>query len=689
MNVTEESTENAAPSLSGAGGRPKPLSRRHRRRSPKWLRRLGRNVNLRAVVLRVLLALVLVATVIGVGGLVLATDASSRVASSFATLNRVISSTFNQPGTDLTLEDFTRLRSSIRDVIVTLTGVQQQAGLARPVLSLNQDMRVTLTYLDAAQQLALSADAMLEGMQPMLFFLVGGEDQSTVVTQISSGERIVELLRIGRPSFLNAEIHLNSAAQIIGSIDPGTLSAQMLLQLEELRGFELQLRNIQSLLMSAPDLLQTALGLNQEQSYLVLSQNSDEIRPSGGFLSTYGWFVVRNGRVVEYNYSESTATNPNPPPSATADQIQIPDWWLQYEQPVYAAWDGNWSPDFPSAANRAMWFYNNGNNPQSPVGGVIAIDIVAFEYILEALGEVTVPGFDQTITPQNFRDVVYTIRAGGEASSEHKRFLAAVYRQIFEDWQSLTNDPDRNTALLGLLLQALREKHIMIYSSDATMNQAFGLLGWSGRQEEAVGRDYLMVVDTNLGNKSNSSIRRQLTYDVEIAPEGSTSSRLTINYDYSDAVASLDPAVNPESHGPLNYNNLLQVYLPVNSQLTEQVGNFVNLRQHPSTTNTLLTALLSVPYNSSERFQIAYNALGVIETIGDYQRYQLLIQKQPGMRAELVNLQISLPPGAVAVSVTPAPATGYSIDRQILEFRLDLLGDTEVEIVYQAASPPS
>ena len=66
--------------------------------------------------------------------------------------------------------------------------------------------------------------------------------------------------------------------------------------------------------MGTPDLLTTALGLDNPQTYLVLSQNSDELRPSGGFLSTYGWLTISNGRVDNYDYSPSTTDSPHPPP---------------------------------------------------------------------------------------------------------------------------------------------------------------------------------------------------------------------------------------------------------------------------------------------------------------------------------------------------------------------------------------
>jgi len=42
-----------------------------------------------------------------------------------------------------------------------------------------------------------------------------------------------------------------------------------------------------------------------------------------------------------------------------------------------------------------------------------------------------------------------------------------------------------------------------------------------------------------------------------------------------------------------------------------------------------------------------------------------------------------LPEGAQLVSTIPQAAASYSIERQILEFRFDLISDVVIEIVYQ------
>jgi hypothetical protein len=330
----------------------------------------------------------------------------------------------------------------------------------------------------------------------------------------------------------------------------------------------------------------------------------------------------------------------------------------------------------------AMWFYNEGNNPRSPVDGVISIDIVAFEYILEALGQVVVPEYNAVVDSRNFRDVVYDIRAFGEGDTPHKEFLAALYRQIFADWQSVTADPQRSSAILNVLLRALQEKHVMLYLVDENVNAAVKLLGWSGEQLDEPNGDYLMVVDSNLGNKSNSSIRRQIIYDVDIQSDQSIESRATVLYDYAASIAEQDPAVNEAYHGRLDYNNLLQLYVPADSTLSDTIGDMFRTEEVINEDHGLIVSRLTVPYDSNQRVQYLYRTPDVIDDIGGLQRYQLIIQKQPGMRAEIVNVQVTLPDGASLVSSTPTPTASYNIERQILEYRFEMTGDIEIEIVY-------
>lgn len=657
--------------------------RRRRKHRSKLRRRIEKR--LRSFKWRVVLIVVLVAlAVLIVGSGVLITDSLNRVQSSQTSLDRLLTSLNERPANEWTYTDFERLQSAINDLLNGLQSAEQRTFFLRPFAGLNDNLAGVFDLLDAAQALSDATQAMLTGLQPTLFYLTEGQANESISVQASSGERTVELLTLGRGSFISAGEQLQIADEHLDALNSGNLSADLLLIEEDLVAYYDQLLEINQILIDSPEWLSVALGLEETQTYLVLAQNSDEIRPSGGYISTYGWMSVRNARVVDYDYSPTTATSPNPPPASMASELEIPDWWIRYNQPIYAAWDASWYVDFPTTAEMAAWYYDNGNNPQSPVDGVIAIDIVGFEYLLEALGSVTVPEYNEVVTVENFRTVIYRVRAEGEGDTPHKVFLATLYQQIMADWQKVP--AERKADVLGAQLRALREKHIILYFTDDRLNTAVAALDWAGVVEPAVENDYLLVADANVGgNKSGRSIRRQLTYDVEIRSDGTLSSRLTVAYDYAAVVAEQDPAVHPEHYRDIDYFNTLQVFTPAGSILTDaaDVPGEVQTLNQPA--HTEFVTLVEIPYDSAERLQFSYTTPVLVESFGAYRRYRLHIQKQPGVINDPVNIQIRLPAGAEVIDTSIEASASFTLEQPILEFRTDLTRDQWIEVIFQQA----
>jgi hypothetical protein len=689
MSSTPEHSSNTDPTQQvqpiSIPATPQRIRRRRRHsRQPKWMRNFTKRFKARVRFINVFLIVVTIMVVLAAGAYVLYGDTASRVQNALSSVNRILSSISNRSAQNITLEDFTRLQTSVNELQTVLSVANARADLMKPLTLLNDDLQASTQALTAAENMTEAVKKMLAGLQPTASFLLGGQETGTLGSQLSSGDRIAELLQLGRSQFIEAQDDITAAHDALAQVDMASLSPSTILTIEEIQGFLDQVTELNTTLVSLPELISTVLGLNGDTNYLVLSQNSDELRPSGGYLSTYGYFTVRDGEVTDYSYSPTSVTSPNPPSGAIEGQPQIPDWWIQYSEPRYAAWDGSWYTDFPSTAEMALWYYDSGNNPNSPIDGVMAIDIIGFEYILEALGSVYVPAYDVTVTPETFRENVYNIRAFGEGPVPHKRFIAAIYQQIFAEWQEAASDPAMNAQLLNVLVRGLQEKHIMLYFEDEKLNNAIGALGWSGEQQAAVGTDYLQVADANLGNKSNRSISRQLTYDVTIQDDGTLASRLNIDYNYPADVAELDPAVDEEFHGPLDYTNLLQVFVPLGSQIVSSEG-FFNVPQAVNTeTHTIFVGQMQLPYDTSARVQYIYTTPPVVEAFGTYQRYSLLIQKQPGTIGEPVSVTVSLPVGMRVVSAAPEPTATYVLDTRVLEFRLTLTTDQTIEIVYGA-----
>ncbi|MCD4686445.1 MAG: DUF4012 domain-containing protein, partial [Anaerolineae bacterium] len=475
------------------------------------LRRVRTRLDRLNVKIAVILVLGGIAAIILIG-VIIAMNSQDQLDTSWDGLSRVWTSIGDKPGTELTLQDFERLQVAVHDMSSSLTSARQQTVFLRPLTFASADLEASLEALDAVQEMTLAAQDILAGMEPTIFFLTQGEEEETVGAQLSSGERLVELLSLGRGRFVSAQRHLDDAKETIDGLDRAEISEDLLIAVNGLTQYHQDLSDITQMLQTSPALLTEILGLNEPKTYLVLAQNSDELRPSGGYLSTYGYLTIRNGRVVSYDYSPTTATSPNPPPAEYVSNVTIPHWWIQYRQPLYAAWDGSWYVDFPATAEMAAWYYDAGGNPASPVDGVIAVDLIGFEYLIAELDAVYVEPYDADISVDSFRAMTYEIRVGPEGDLAHKRFVSTVYRQIMADWQGV--DQEQSVAMRGAALQALQEKHIMVYFTDPALNAAAEVLGWSGHQTPAIENDYLLVAEANMGNKANRSVQRLWTYDV-------------------------------------------------------------------------------------------------------------------------------------------------------------------------------
>ncbi len=661
-----------------------PVRRRRRRsRFRKLRRRIFSIVRWRVVLITIFATAIILLTT----QVVLVTDATNNLLRTRQTTVRALRSLSNKPAAQFTVSDFERLQSINQDLRRNLNAFDRRISHLRRFASLNPEWESVLFMLESTRLMTRGADDMLTGLEPTVQLMGNFGNSDEVFTTLSSGEQIVERLAIGRGNFLDAQTRIEQARQSLDQTQDLAISTNLRVEVDALYGYLDQLETINTVLLNSEEILTEVLGLEETQRFLIIAQNSDELRPSGGFVSTWGWLVIRGGRVVSYDYYPSSLESPTPPNQPLDGNYDIPPWWLQYENPIYAAWDGSWHVDFSETAEMALWFYENGGNPLAPMDGVIAVDIVGFEYLLDALGIVQVEDRDVIVTSSNFRELVYDIRAFGEGPEPHKEFVADVYESIFSEWETISVDPNTNVRVFAAAIQALREKHILIYSPNPQVAQALDVLGWAGIQTPALDHDYLLAAEANLGNKSNRSVNRQLIYNVDLQPDGALNSELTVEYDYPARIAEADPAVDPEFHGRIDYYTLLQVFTPLGSVLTTpeiEATNTIRLLDVIDTdTHTIMASVFSVPYDTRQRATFRYTTPPLVQEGNQHSVYRLLLEKQPGTIREPVNVQINLPEGARFLDATPEPDATYSLDNIILDYRVTLEEDVWIEVSYE------
>jgi len=116
--------------------------------------------------------------------------------------------------------------------------------------------------------------------------------------------------------------------------------------------------------------LPSSMGFFGEKQYLILIQNNNELRPTGGFISAYAILKTRFGKPsLDFHDSYEIAGH-------QYVSAPTPIEYLFGDDPFYQGWvfrDANFSPDFVESANQAETFYNY-LYPDQQFDGIFAVD---------------------------------------------------------------------------------------------------------------------------------------------------------------------------------------------------------------------------------------------------------------------------------------------------------------------------
>ena len=222
--------------------------------------------------------------------------------------------------------------------------------------------------------------------------------------------------------------------------------------------------------LRAVDLLPGMLGKDGPRTYLVVFQNPDELRSTGGIFGAYAVITADHGHIeLVKQGAVSTDLKRFSPPIVT-----LPDNQRDLYSDKAAEWpvDVNLIPDFPQAAQifAAMYRAKFGTT----VDGVIATDPVALSYILKATGPLALPAMVQQATgvPQLTADnaVPFLLKeayAVGSPDVADAIFAATAYA-VFH---ALLTGSGSSSQMLRSLGQAVDEHRILVWSTHQAEQQ--------------------------------------------------------------------------------------------------------------------------------------------------------------------------------------------------------------------------
>ena len=378
-------------------------------------------------------------------------------------------------------------------------------------------------------------------------------------------------------------------------------------------------------------------GFFGDKTYLVILQDNDEIRATGGLMDVFGLFTVHDGTIasLQYQYVGSdirSTWNPIVNLSGPASFTEF------FGVGSVALSDSNVQYDFASFAPKMQSDFYNATGQR--VDGIIALDFTAVEAIMNVTGPITVSG--EVITSRNVVDRLHyysgiaTATEGGAGGG--KTLLTSILSTLTVDLGRLIRDSSVQQKLtLYSTLQALEnEGHVLVYPNQGFWFRSAG--GSAVGESTPSGDDFISVVDTTLGTgKADFGVTRTIDDHVELFSDGSAVSTLTLTY----------------TNGCFwDYDVLSTALVPPGAEHIT-VQNATHAFRGPEVTNgdgfTALSSRMLVSANTTGSVTYTYIQPNVVSASGIGYHYDLYVHKQAGITSYILNASVQLPPGATMI----------------------------------------
>lgn len=266
----------------------------------------------------------------------------------------------------------------------------------------------------------------------------------------------LEPLIDAEPSISSASAAFSTAQESMAEIDTDRLVAQIAGPVEEVQEYLETLAPTVQTGARAARLLPAMLGAHEPRTYLVLFQNTAEMRATGGIAGAFAIIRADDGRLaIEHQGTASDVGLYFDEPVLDLD----PGKEAIYTQRLGRFFTGiNLSPDFPTAAQLASEMVRRAG---FEVDGVVATDPVALSYLLGATGPVSVPGGElaaDNATSMLLSDVYWQL----DDQEEQDAFFAFTAAAVFS---ALTGGAGEPVEVIDALATAADERRLLVWSA--------------------------------------------------------------------------------------------------------------------------------------------------------------------------------------------------------------------------------
>jgi hypothetical protein len=551
--------------------------------------------------------------------------------------------------------------------------VKNIGSLKKEQDSLFRSLRGASVMSSSGKQLALIAHN--------LGALTGQKNTSFTHLSTEKKREVLEFIYKTNPELAGIQANIKLACEDISSLKQSWLVWPLKGMVDQaavrLDRFQQGYSHMLALARLAPE----AMGYPDQMSYLLVLQNNDELRPTGGFIGTYGILTVKDGEIDRldthdiYHMDMPVRDTLSIQPPHPIDQYLVDKWYMR---------DANWSPDWPQSAEKIEWFYHQENSllpPKDDINdfdkkfdGIIAITPNVVENLLRIVGPVELEG--EVYTADNFQNLLqYRVEKGhielGIPSWHRKEIIGEILKELKQ--RVLAAPIEHYASIFKTVIQDLEKKNIMVYFKRGHLAEAARQANWDGAMP-AVDGDYLYVVDANLGSlKTDAVMERSISYSIDSRASGAAAN-LKINYDHTGQA----------DWKTSRYRSYTRIYTPKGSELVSARGFAETLNGSQAdvyTENgyTVFAGLVLVSPNGNTKLELEYRLPAKFST-DKIDSYSLYVQKQPGKEVEPLSVKFSF--SSPLINYVPQESFDSSPEVGQAAWKTDLSVDREFRALF-------
>jgi len=462
-------------------------------------------------------------------------------------------------------------------------------------------------------------------------------------TQTSQKVSITEVLKKGLDKTDMALQEILQATEKIKNVDENSLPSEIGSRVAFAKQKINEVSDILKMTsQSFPSLLKL-LGDNKLHRYLILLQNNNEIRATGGFIGSYAIVEIKDGYIEKLDVHDVYDID------GSYKEIIEPPEDLKFFTTNWRFRDSNYSPDFKVAAAKAKWFLETEGGPE--IDTVIAINQGLLKDLMEISGPVKVGDFGE-LNSENYNLLLSFIIESKYWGAEDPKHILKVF---IPEFKKEIMKEENVGKLMSKLYKAVQQKHIMAYSSDPDVEALFESFGLSGEMNKpSVDEDYLSVINTSVGGtKSDQFIEEKIYHNTNIDKFGTITDEVNIQrthlwndsiyYQWKKTLESYGITKMPDQIidilGRGRNKVSTRVYVPDGAILLNYKGPEVKTEYDKDLKKTYFIFQMEVKAGESKEVNIKYQLPFRLD-FSPMATYKLFVDKQPGSRGSILTKEI-------------------------------------------------